>query len=121
MECSIPPSTASSARIFEKLDSKQEAPEYGEDYRKDNFAYAPPEPSTHDEAVADKINMQLQDLNRQILESSKRKKESIAKIAKDVRNKFIIVENSQNLLIAKSETQYHYAKKKLKESMKQSG
>ena len=39
--------------------------------------------------------MQLQDLNRQILESSKRKKESIAKTAKDVRNKFIIVENSQ--------------------------
>ena len=58
--------------------------------------------------------MQLQDLNRQILESSKRKKESIAKIAKDVRNKFIIVENSQNRLMTKSATQYHYAKEKVK-------
>ena len=51
----------------------------------------------HDEAVADKINIQLQDLNQQILESTKRKKESIAKIAKDVRKKSIIVENSQNV------------------------
>ena len=58
--------------------------------------------------------MQLQDLNRQILESTKRKKESIAKTAKDVRNKFIIVENSQNRLMTKSATQYHYAKEKVK-------
>ena len=79
--------TASSTRIFEKIDTMQDEPEYGEDYRKDRFALPPPEIPVHDVLVKNRIEDEMIDLNQKLEEAALRQQQSIETIEKDVRKK----------------------------------
>ena len=79
--------SVSKSRIFEKIDTIQEEPEYGEDYRKDRFALPPPEIPVHDVLVKNRIEDEMIDLNQKLEEAALRQQQSIETIEKDVRKK----------------------------------